>query len=395
MKRCLYVVDDQAAVLDTAVMILRSVDRNWEVFGFKGPFEALEAVKTRAPDLILSDQLMPGMLGSQLLEQVRLLCPSTIRLIMSGYVALNKLTLITSAHQYLSKPFDALKLRELIRRSFEAQERIAGTGLQALATSLRSIPSLPQAHQSLLAELENETSSGPKIAKLVTEDAGVSMKVLQLANSPLFGKGQVISSPIDAVLCLGTDMIAAVVLSQMLFRHYESLSHPEMDLARVWKHCWETASLAQYICRDKRMPREAVEASFLAGVVHEAGRFVLIDNFPAQYQAACQGARQLKSPLGPRLQETFHAGPSQIGGYLLELWGMPAAVISAVASQDNLRAAPEKGFSITAALYIADHITCQKSAPDSFPIAAWDKEYLQDAGCLADIPRWEAEMAEQ
>jgi len=100
------VVDDQAAVLDTAVLILRSVDPDWEVSGFKGPFEALEAVKTRAPDLILSDQLMPGMLGSQFLEQVRILSPNAIRIIMSGYVALNKLTLITSAHQYLAKPFD-------------------------------------------------------------------------------------------------------------------------------------------------------------------------------------------------------------------------------------------------------------------------------------------------
>lgn len=388
-------VDDQAAVLDTAVLILRSVDPDWEVSGFKGPFEALEAVKTRAPDLILSDQLMPGMLGSQFLEQVRILSPNAIRIIMSGYVALNKLTLITSAHQYLAKPFDALKLRELIRRSFAAQDRIAGSGLQSLVTSLRSIPSLPQAHHSLLAELESDTSSGLGIAKLVTEDVGVSTKVLQLANSPLFGKGQLITSPIDAVLCLGTDMIAAVVLSQMLFRHYETLSHPEMDLPRIWNHCWQTASLAQYICRDKRLPREASEAAFLAGVVHEVGRFILIDNFPSQYITACQAARQLKSPLRPRLLETFQVSPAQIAGYLLELWGMPPVIISSVSWQDNPREAPEKGFSVAVALYIADHIACHKSAPDVFSPPEWDTDFLKSIGCLEDIPRWEAMAAAQ
>ena len=84
---------------------------------------------------------MPGMQGSQLLEQVRIVSPTTIRLIMSGCVALDKLTLITSAHQYIAKPFDAFKLRDLIQRSFMAQERINNQGLQAVVTSIRSIPS--------------------------------------------------------------------------------------------------------------------------------------------------------------------------------------------------------------------------------------------------------------
>jgi len=107
MKRCIYVVDDQPAVMETAVLILRSVAQ-WEVTGFKDPLEALAAVRTKAPDLVLSDQLMPGMLGSELLEQVRAISPTTMRVIMSGYVPLTKLALVTSAHQYIAKPFDAL-----------------------------------------------------------------------------------------------------------------------------------------------------------------------------------------------------------------------------------------------------------------------------------------------
>ena len=70
MKRCIYVVDDQLGVLDTAVLILRGIEAQWDVAGFSDPLAALAAVKVRAPDLILSDQLMPGMFGSQLLEEV-------------------------------------------------------------------------------------------------------------------------------------------------------------------------------------------------------------------------------------------------------------------------------------------------------------------------------------
>jgi CheY-like chemotaxis protein len=305
MKRRIYIVDDQVAVLDTTVLILRGSDDSWEVEGFSDPYAALAAVKARAPDLILSDQLMPGMQGSQLLEEVRNVAPAAIRVIMSGYVSLSKLTLITSAHQYIAKPFDIAKLRELVHRSFAAQERIVNKGLQSMATSLRSIPSLPQVHQSLLAELQDNRAAGSAIARLVAEDPGLSIKVVQLANSPLFGQGYVITNPTEAVMCLGTEMIAAIVLSQSLFRHYEALGRSEVDVPKVWSHCWETAYLAQLLCRQKRLSRRAAEEGFLAGLLHEAGRFILLDNFPAQFAAACLGARQLNSPLKPRLVETF------------------------------------------------------------------------------------------
>ena len=45
------------------------------------------------------------------------------------------------------------------------------------------------------------TSASSSIARMVSEDAGLSIKVLQLANSPLFGQGYFITNPSDAVMC--------------------------------------------------------------------------------------------------------------------------------------------------------------------------------------------------
>ena len=390
MKRCLYVVDDQSAVLDTAVLILRGMDPQWEVLGFSDPLAALAAVKACAPDLILSDQLMPGMLGSQLLEEVRRIAPAAIRVIMSGYVSLNKLTLITSAHQYIAKPFDINKLRDLVQRSFAAQERIINKGLQSVATSLRSIPSLPQAHQSLLAELEDNRTPSSGIARMVSDDAGLSTKVLQLANSPLFGQGYLITNPSDAVMCLGTEMIAAIVLSQSLFRHYQKLNNEELNLPRVWNHCWETAYLGQLLCRQKKLPRRAAEEAFLAGLLHEAGRYILVDNFPELFVAACHNARRGKSPLAACLRDTFQATPAQLTAYLMELWGMPAEVVSAISLQDYPQEESGGAFTLTSALYIADHLASRKAPPDDFAMEAWNTDYLRTIGCLDDLPAWEA-----
>lgn len=388
MKRCIYVVDDQVPVMETAVLIIRTIDPQWEVKGFKDPLEALAAVKIKAPDLILSDQLMPGMQGSELLEQVRAVSETTIRLIMSGYVPLNKLALITSAHQFIAKPFDSMKLRETIRRSFAAQERIGHNGLKSIATALRSIPSLPQAHQSLLKVLEDDSSATTKIARLVAQDAGLTVKVLQLANSPLFGQGYQITSTIDAVMCLGTELIAAVVLAQSLFRHYESLAHWEINLQQVWAHCWQTAYLAQHICSEMQFARKAGDEAFLAGLMHETGRFILVDNFPNEFNTACQAARQKNSPLAPQLYEVFKTTPAQVTAYVLELWGMPPGVIGALAVKSQPADQPTE-FTLASALYIADGIASRQVPPDSFATEEWNAAYLQAIGCAEKIAEWE------
>lgn len=388
MKRLVYVVDDQPSVLQTAVLIVQSIDPDWNVSGFNGPAEALVAVKAAAPDLILSDQIMPGMQGSELLEEVRKVSPNTVRIIMSGHVAFGQLSMITSAHQYIAKPFDVQKLKALVLRTLAAHERMRENGLQSVVTSLRSLPSLPQVYHSLLAELEDSRGPGALIARLVSEDAGLSAKVLQLANSPLFGRGYVIANPIEAVLCLGTEMIKAIVLAQTLFKHYTNLKDPEVDPRRVWSHCWSVAQLAQQFCRQKQLSTAQGEEAFLAGLLHEVGRLILVDSFPEQFRAACHAARTTQSPLTPHLVENFKTTPSRIGAYLLELWDMPADVIRAVSLLDHPEQEQAGGFSVTAALYIADQIASRKSPADSFAVPEWNTAYLQTVGCIEDVAAW-------
>src|SRR5580693_9013891 len=121
----IYIVDDQPEVLETAVMVVRGVMPEALVTGFTDATKALAAVQSDPPRLVISDQIMPQMQGSELLEAVRLAAPGTLRFMMSGYVSLDQLHAITSAHQYVAKPFDALELKELLRRTFAAQDRFS------------------------------------------------------------------------------------------------------------------------------------------------------------------------------------------------------------------------------------------------------------------------------
>lgn len=345
--------------------------------------------------MVFSDHHMPGLAGSKLLEEVRIAAPKAVRIIMSGYVDLPALSTVISAHQYIAKPFNALEVKELIGRALTAQARMEHEGLREIVASLPSLPSLPRVYYSLVKALGNEHSSVDDIAQLVAKDAGLSSKLLQLANSPLFGRGSLVSSPDEAVLCLGTGMIKAVVLSQELFKHYSEVRSLEIEVPRLWNHCWQVAHLVQRICLKQELPQAQAEEAFLAGILHESGKLILLDNFPQQFQAACKAARQARSPLNPVLLRTFRASPAQLAAYLLELWGLPPSVIRAVACQER----PEndggpRQFSLTTALYIADQVATRKSPPDAFAIPDWDGAALEAVGCEADFSVWERFGAE-
>src|ERR1700724_3382800 len=87
MPRIIYVVDDQPSVLQTISYILRQGDPKWSISEYPSAAKALDAVRRKQPHLVLTDQSMPQMTGSQMLEIVREIAPHTIRILISGHAA--------------------------------------------------------------------------------------------------------------------------------------------------------------------------------------------------------------------------------------------------------------------------------------------------------------------
>lgn len=93
------VVDDERLIADTLALILNK--SGYQAEAFYNGHSALEAAKTRCPNLVLSDVIMPNMNGVQTVLAIREICPRVRVFLLSGQA--RSADLLAEAH---SKGFE-------------------------------------------------------------------------------------------------------------------------------------------------------------------------------------------------------------------------------------------------------------------------------------------------
>jgi EAL domain-containing protein (putative c-di-GMP-specific phosphodiesterase class I)/CheY-like chemotaxis protein len=126
-ERTLLIVDDEGGVRNALQRTLRR--DGYRILLAAGGAEALELLAEHPVQVIISDQRMPHMSGTEFLERVRQLHPDTLRIILSGYTDLGVVTDAVNrgaVFRFLTKPWDDTLLREQVRDAFRLHaERIA------------------------------------------------------------------------------------------------------------------------------------------------------------------------------------------------------------------------------------------------------------------------------
>ncbi len=225
MSRML-VVDDEQQILDGLKLAMRRQRTEWEVsFATRGE-KGLELLASGPPfDVVLCDMRMPGMDGSQFLQQVKELYPDTIRIILSAYAEQASLMrAVGVAHQFLAKPCGIRELQDCIDRIRKLRAQLANPELRRIVGELNSVPSLPSVFLELNAEMADPQSNAVSVSAIIERDAGMSAKLLQLVNSAFFGLGHPISRITEAINYLGFNLVKNLALSVGIFQKFAGAS---------------------------------------------------------------------------------------------------------------------------------------------------------------------------
>lgn len=398
MKKRILFVDDEQSLLDGLRRSLRSQRREWDMSFVQSGQEALDLMERQHFDAVVTDMRMPVMDGVQLLVELVHRHPETVRFILSGQSE-DELTIksVGTAHQYLSKPCDTNALMTSLARAFSLRELLAGEPLQAIVSSTSSLPSLPAVYNEIIQHLQSPAASVREVGEIIAKDPASSAKVLQLVNSAFFGLGRQISSPGDAATLLGLDTLKALVLTVGVFSQFKLNQAGTKDdsIEAIFSRSLAIGILAKQIAMAEGAEKAVCDESFLAGLLHDIGKLILLQNLPEKYAQMLTMVEQEGVETYVAEQKILGATHGAIGAYLLALWGFADSVIEAVAYHHQPTLSHMGEFSPLTAIHAACGMKCiDAGQPQSQGISTIDLDYLQQAGVGDHLLVWQALISE-
>jgi DNA-binding response OmpR family regulator len=120
-KKKILVVDDEEIVRYSLVNILKG--QGYDVDGAPSAEKALEFFHGKKYHLVLTDLVLEGMGGLELLENVKVVSPKTLVIVITGYGSIKTavMALRLGVYDYLLKPCDEEELIIRVRRALEMQ----------------------------------------------------------------------------------------------------------------------------------------------------------------------------------------------------------------------------------------------------------------------------------
>jgi DNA-binding NtrC family response regulator len=120
----LIVVDDDTEILSAMKRVFRN--EPYDVLFTDDPFEALRCMKSRKVDVVVADEFMPAMLGTDLLEAARRHSPQSALIVLTGYPLSREAGLAyrQTVDLVLAKPWEDDDMRSAVRSLLEARKGI-------------------------------------------------------------------------------------------------------------------------------------------------------------------------------------------------------------------------------------------------------------------------------
>jgi FixJ family two-component response regulator len=157
-QRTLLLLDDEENILTSLTRLLRR--DGYKILKATGAAAAFELLAEHQVGVIVSDQRMPEMNGTEFLRRVKQLYPNTVRMVLSGYTDLKSVTDAINegaVYKFLTKPWEDEQLRVNIQEAFQRYELVQDN--QRLNDEMASInEELSRAKRELEKRVEQKSS---------------------------------------------------------------------------------------------------------------------------------------------------------------------------------------------------------------------------------------------
>ncbi|MFP4368565.1 MAG: HDOD domain-containing protein [Candidatus Kapaibacterium sp.] len=182
---------------------------------------------------------------------------------------------------------------------------------------------LPPVATKVLNMLENDDLDVRDIAEVIEKDASLTLKLLRVANSPLYATRGEITSIQQAIMNLGLNRLTNIVLGVSIFSKFLLSSQKEARqlMEKFWWHASCTGMVAKSL--SDKLGVYFRESEFIGGLLHDIGKLAMLQYDSSRYGRVVEmvqnhGAIDLEAE-----HDVFGATHTEVGAEIARLWKLP------------------------------------------------------------------------
>ncbi|MDY6933972.1 MAG: HDOD domain-containing protein [Spirochaetota bacterium] len=206
---------------------------------------------------------------------------------------------------------------------------------------IKDIPVMPQvATKILLLKEENLEISFKELGNIILLDPALTTKILKVSNSALYARQREIINLQQAITLLGFQTVKSLVLlicASNIFGKLKrknlirsGLSKTRSSEVDIWRHLVLTAFVAKNLATKLQYDQKK-EDMFIAGMLHDIGRIVLLMNDYEGYNNFLEiMGREPERDILAIEESIFGYDHAEVGKNLLQKWNFPEELIDTV-----------------------------------------------------------------
>ncbi|PWB47722.1 MAG: histidine kinase [Nitrosomonadales bacterium] len=199
--------------------------------------------------------------------------------------------------------------------------------IEQVSRTIQQVPSLSAVVMEVLASFDKPDIDIAGLAQKISQDQGLTARVLRVANSPFYGMSTKIGSVQEAVVVLGFHSVRALVAAAGIIGQFPDSGHQCFDRTGFWRHGIGTAACAQTLARSLGQNQAL---AFTAGLLHDIGKLALDAYFHDDYQLALAHCVAEDTPLLAAERAVLGVDHAQVGHELARRWKFPAEIQLAI-----------------------------------------------------------------
>lgn len=221
--------------------------------------------------------------------------------------------------------------------------------------SAQDFMSLPSVTMKILNLLDDDDKLDIRQLTRVTEtDSSLSLKLLRIANSPLFAIPSEITSVHQAILTIGLNRVSNIVVAISIFSNFMLSSNQQIKefVERYHIHTVSTGTVARSFA--KRLGLNFNEQEFTAGLLHDIGKLAMLQYNYDWYKHIVQLEEERMMTDVEAEKLVFGFTHLDVGEAIAELWYLPRALSDVIKYHANFRETPAETKTLVAIVSMAN-----------------------------------------